>query len=230
MVLDEKPRHSNSDSADQSTGSRDPEGAEKAAVALKGRPGRGRGRQFKLRWMPPSSASRARAPRGKGKKKVVGFKTDDLGPDLPKQDLIYGQDEDYDEEDSDAQTDDGDIDLDNELDEQDDVNLENDGEEAGRGNETQHNQSRPSSSQRSQASPPRNSFSSSSGRDSGSASTNSTSTMSSMLPSTNSFTFSSWPPQSLSTISLPEEFKVGQYDLSYMTSTMRNPALLSFPV
>ena len=235
MVLDETPRRSNGDSADRSMGSGDSERTENAAVSPKGRPGRGRGRQFKLRWMPPSSASRTRAPKGRGKKTVVDFRTD-----LPQQNFIHGQGEDYDEEDSDAQTDEGDMDFDNELDEQDDETFEGDddinrlgteGEETGRSTEIQPNQSRPVSPQRSPAPPSRNSLSSSSGLDSGSASTNSTSTMFSMRPPASSFSFSSWPPQSLSTISLPEELKVGQYDLSYMTSaSMRNPALLSFPV
>jgi len=187
--------------------------------------------------MPQSSSSRAHAPKGKGKKKVVDSKTGShLEPDLPNRNVIHGQGEDYDEEDSDAQTDDGDVDLDNELDEQDDENFEGDddidnrteGEETVRStiNMQPNQSSRVDSPQRSQASSPRNSLSSSSGLDSSSASAKSTSTVSSILPSgsTSSFTLS-WPPQSLSTLS--DELKIGHYDLSI---TRNQSALLSFLV
>jgi hypothetical protein len=147
------------------------------------RPGRGRGRQFKLRWMPPSSSTRSGVPKGKGKKKPAGspsVETVELQDDVdvkpsfsrpPSQRNVLHSEADQEGEDPDALTDgeeDTEMDFGDEGDDQDEESeaeedVDRSEEEFGASTAMREGvaQFRPDSSHHSQASSSRTSLSSS---------------------------------------------------------------------
>ena len=180
-----------------------------------GRPGRGRGRQFKLRWMPPSSSTKSGAVKGKGKKKPTNSPSVepvdmqdhvDVKPSFSRspsqRNVFLGHgEEDQEEEDADGNTDgeeDTEMDFGDEGDDQDEDSeaeeVDRSEEEFGASTAMRAGVARfhPSSSQHSQASSSRTSLSSSLST-SVSASAGSTSTTSLPL-STSSSSFTSASP------------------------------------
>lgn len=120
MVLEQDGRLGlNGGGVDSTTTRNDDERSGNAAHTQRpARPGRGRGRQFKLRWMPPSSSNRSAVAKGKAKKKstdsslveMVELQDLDVKPSLsrsPSQENVYLDhgEEDLEGEDTDARTD-----------------------------------------------------------------------------------------------------------------------------
>lgn len=97
------------------------DGPEDASLAQRStRPLRGRGRQFKLRWMPPSSSNKSTAGKGKGKKKSTDSSPVELeDPDVkPSFSRSPSQDDDFlgpAEEDREAEDADGEEDVEMDL-------------------------------------------------------------------------------------------------------------------
>lgn len=109
-----------------------------------GRPGRGRGRQFKLRWMPPSSSTRSAVHKGKSRQKATDSPSvepdDDVKPYFsrsPSQRHIFlGHGEGQEREDADAHTDgDEDVEMDFSHEADDDQDDGSEAEEVDRSEE-----------------------------------------------------------------------------------------------
>jgi len=170
-----------------------------------GRSGRGRGRQFKLRWMPPSSSTRSGVVKGKGKKKSTNSPSaEPVEPSFSRSPrrknavLGHGDEEEEEEEDGDGHTDgeeDTEMDFGDENDDQDDdsetEDVDRSEEEFGASTAMQAGAARfrPAFSQHSQASSSRTSLSSSL-----SASVSASTSATSRPPSASSSTFNSVSP------------------------------------